>query len=262
LSREERPGRFVVVGCGTVVPEAETACSCYWVELQGMRALLDCGPGAVQALARLRLPWSQVTHLIITHFHADHVGALPGLFFSLKHGIESHREAPLEVWGPPGTRSLFQGLAATLGDFLLDPGFPVHLRELAPGDTTTLGDVRLLSHKTPHTPESQAIRLEASGTSLTYSGDSGPDDVLAEFARDSQLFVCECSLPDDAAADNHLSPGRVARLASMARVENLLLTHLYPRLRAEHDVRALVAAAGYGGRVSVAHEGWSCELGR
>lgn len=250
-------GELVVVGCGTVVPEADRGCSSYWVEREGSRVLLDCGPGAVQSLARLGLPWHALTDLVLTHFHGDHVGALPGLFFAFQHGLPEPRAEPLVVWGPAGTRALFEGLARALGDYLLDPGFPVQIRELAAGREERLaGGSRLTAHPTPHTEESVAVRLDGGEGAVGYTGDTGPSEALGEFLADLELLVCECSLLDAEVGDNHLSPGRVARLARTARPATLLLTHVYPHVRAREDVVALVRSAGYAaGEVRLATDG-------
>lgn len=255
--------RLTVVGCGTVVPESDRACSSYYVERGETRALLDCGAGAVQAMARLAVSWERLSHLFLTHFHADHVGALPGLFFALKHGIHPPRTAaPLEVWGPPGTRALFEGLAATLGDFFLDPGFPVSIREMAPGSEMVAGDLVVSCRNVPHTPESIALRLAGGGggPALVYTGDTGPDEGLADFCRDVDLLVAECSLPDDLVGDNHLSPARVGRLARRAGALRVVATHIYPQFRDSADVPALISAAGYSGPVELAEEGLSIDL--
>lgn len=254
--------RLVVVGSGTVVPEGDRGGSSFYVEMEGVRALVDCGPGAVQSLARHELPWNRLTHLVLTHFHADHVGALPGLFFSLKHAVLPGRDEPLTVWGPPGTRGLFEGLASVLGDYLVDPGFPLEIREIAPGDDVELsGRVRLRAHKTPHTDESHAVRLDGSDASAGYTGDTGPSPELGEFFEGTDVLVCECSLTDDQVGDNHLSPPGVAEIAARARPELLLLTHIYPHVRHEYDVVALVAAAGYAGSVALAKDGGVHALG-
>lgn len=249
-------GRLTVVGSGTVVPEADRGCSCYAVELGGRRVLLDCGPGTVQGLVRHGVPWERLSDLVLTHFHADHVGALPGLFFALKHAVSPARSDPLHVWGPAGTMALFDGLAATLGDYLLDPGFPVEIREVADGDEVPLGHVlRLATAATPHTDESRAARLRAEGVRIGYTGDTGPSAPLADFVEGVDLLLCECSLLDDEVGDNHLSPGRVAALARRARPELLLLTHIYPHVRNGHDPAALVAAAGWSGESRVVADG-------
>lgn len=256
--------RLTVAGCGTVVPEADRACSSYWVEHRDTRLLLDCGFGAVQALARVGVPWNRLTHLFLTHFHADHVGALPGLFFALRHGVYPPRSdaEPLEVWGPAGTRDLFHGLASTLGDFLLDPGFPVSIREMTPGARVPAGGVVVSCQDVPHTAESVAIRIEAEpgGEVLVYTGDTGPDEALAGFCQDADVLLSECSLPDDRVGDNHLSPARVARLARRAGAGRLVVTHVYPQFRLSADVPALIAAAGYDGAIDMAREGLRLEV--
>jgi ribonuclease BN (tRNA processing enzyme) len=225
--------------------------------------LLDCGPGAVQGLARFDVPWPTLTDLVITHFHVDHIGGLPGLFFALKHGfLPTRSEPPLDVWGPLGTVRLFEGLATALGPFVLDPGFAVRLHEVAPGDEVELtGGTRLLTHKTPHTDESLGLRLEADDRVVGYTGDTGPSDTLGRFMRGADVLVCECSLRDEEVGDNHLSPSRVARLAEQARPDTLLLTHVYPHLRERGDLVTRVRHAGYAeGRIELAEDGDTYQL--
>ncbi len=252
---------LTVVGCGTVVPEAEHGASCYHLELDGASLLLDCGPGALQGLVRADVPWPEITDLAITHFHADHIGALPGLFFAFRHGMDGPRERPLAVWGPIGTRSLFERMADAFGAFVLDPGFPVEIHELAPDGEARLAEgVRIRAFPTPHTDESLAFRVEGSGGTVGYTGDTGPSEALGPFMAGASVLLCECSLADDEVGDNHLSPGRAAAIARAARPDLLLLTHVYPHLRRRADVAALVARAGYRGETRVARAGLRVKL--
>jgi ribonuclease BN (tRNA processing enzyme) len=254
--------RLVVVGCGTVVPEPDRGCSSYFLELGGGRILLDCGAGTVQSLARLGLPWAKLSDLVITHFHADHVGALPGLMFALKYGMMTPRgDDELVVWGPPGTKKLFDSLAAALGEYMVEPGFPLLFRELRPGERAGLPcGVELSVHKTVHTDESHAVRLDGPEAAVGYTGDTGPAPGLGEFFAGVDLLVSECSLTDGEVGDNHLSPARVAEIARESEPGLLLLSHIYPHVRESHDVPSLVAAADWSGRALVAMDGLSVDL--
>lgn len=255
--------RLVVVGSGTVVPEADRGCSCFFVEMEGARILLDCGPGVLQGVARYAIPWSRLTDLILTHFHADHVGGLPGLFFALKHATRpGKRDQPLDVWGPPGTRRLFEKLADALGAFLRDPGCPLQVRDIAPGDSAELrSGIVLRTFKTSHTAESHGVRLDGAVVSVGYTGDTSPCASLGTFMRAVSLLVCECSFLDGEVGGHHLSPTGVAQIAQEAQPGRLLLTHVYPHVRESHDVAALVRAAGYRREeVLVAHDGLVLEL--
>lgn len=245
----------VVAGSGTVVPHPERTCAAYHVRAGALQLLLDCGPGAVHHLARFRLPWATLSHLFISHFHTDHIGDLPALLFALKHGLSEAREAPLYVLGPPGTTALMRRLADAHGAYILDPGFPLHIHELAPGERFPLDDAYALRvAKTPHADESLACRVDGPIASLGYTGDTGPSADLGRSLRTVDLLIAECSLPDALALPAHLSPSSVAELASAASPRELLLSHVYPQLEGE-DLPALVRDAGWGGPVRVAHDG-------
>lgn len=253
--------RVVTVGTGTAVPDPARASACLWVELGDARAVLDCGTGALQGMARAGLPWGEVTHLVLSHFHNDHLNDVPALVFALRYGLAVPRAAPLRVVGPVGVKALFQRWAAALGAWLTEPGFPVSFSELGLEELVPIGPGTIEAHPTPHTDESVAYRLDAPDGSLGYTGDTGPSDAVADFLEGVDLLVAECSLPDDLAIDHHLSPSRVARLARRARPGTLVVTHVYPQL-GNQDVVESIRRAGYRGRVVRAEDGMEFEVSK
>lgn len=246
----------VVVGCGTAVPEADRACSGYWVDSGGQRFLLDCGPGIVHGLAALDLAWSQLDVLVLSHFHNDHIGDVPYLFFALRHGTTERRTKPLKVIGPAGTSDLLEGMTRIFGGHVRNPGFAVRVQELSPNSGVEYDEgLRVSCRKTPHTEESLAYRIDGPAGSLGYTGDTGPDATLGKFFEGVDLLIAECALPDDEAIPTHLSPASAADLTVAAAPGALLATHLYPRL-ARRDPAALLARAGWQGRTIIAHVGY------
>lgn len=265
---------LTVVGSGTVVPAPDRVCSGYWVRAAGRRMLLDCGPGVTHHLARFGLPWPELDYLVLSHFHTDHVGGIPALLFALKHGLSAPRTTPLEVVGPTGTRRLLEAMASAFGDYLLDPGFPLIVREVDPGDGADRDPVKsgtdaaeiapglfLRASQARHTPEALCWRVESRGAALAYSGDTGFAPGLARFFRGAALLVCECSLPDELAMETHLTPTSLARIAEPAGPGILVVTHVYPQL-ARQDVEGQLRAAGWSGRTILARDGLTLEVTR
>jgi ribonuclease BN (tRNA processing enzyme) len=253
--------RLVVVGSGTAAPEPERVCSAYYLETADARLLMDCGPGAVHHLARFGLPWNRLDHLLLSHFHNDHVGDVPTLLFALKWGTAEPRVRPLHLWGPRGLHHRLDRMADAFGTHVSDPGFPLDVHELDPGSTAQLGDgLTLYCAATPHTEGSLAFRIEAQGGArIGYTGDTGPSDEVARFLAGVDLMIAECSVPDDQAMETHLTPSRLAAMALVARPRRLMPTHVYPAL-ARLDLPALLRDAGWDGETVLATDGLSLEL--
>ena len=251
--------RFTTLGTGTVALTGARSCSGYLYEADDLRLLLDCGSGITRRLAELGIAWPAITHVALTHFHIDHHGDFPTLVFAWKYGQLPPRSAPLDIIGPAGTRSLLERLSAAYGEWLLAPGFPVNFREIAPGEAIELSSaIRLSAFKVPHTAESVAYSIERGGRRVVYTGDTGPDDALADWARGCDLLVCECSLPASMAVKEHLTPEQCASLAARAGPRHLVLTHFYPPVE-RADIRATIAAR-YNGPVTLGRDGWHIDL--
>jgi ribonuclease BN (tRNA processing enzyme) len=250
--------RLTVLGTGTIAFDAKRSCAGYYAEAGNARLLMDCGSGTSRRLAELGVPWQDMTHVALTHFHIDHHQDLPSIIFAWKYGQLPPRSAPIDIIGPVGTQALLEKLAAAYGEWVLDPGFPVRVTELAPLAGFDLGGARLECAKVPHTPESVAYSIVEGTHRLVYSGDTGFDPAFAEWASGCDLLVLECSLPQSMAIPEHLTPEQCGEIARLAEPRTLVLTHLYPPVEAV-DVAALVAAK-YEGRVVMAHDGWRTVL--
>jgi ribonuclease BN (tRNA processing enzyme) len=217
--------RLTVIGSSPAWPNPGGACSGYLVEGPG-RLLVDCGPGVLAKL-REREPWPRIDAIVLTHLHLDHWGDLvPWVWGTLYGpGVEAPRPELHVYRGAP------EALASTLsqlgGAGLLERVFDV--REYDEGVPFEVAGFRLRALGVPHYDErSHALRIEADGAALAYSGDAGPCDALVEIARDVDLFLCEATLErgaDDGELRGHLAADEAVALAEAAGARRLLLTH-------------------------------------
>lgn len=251
---------LTVLGSGTVAPSAERTAPAYWVETERVNLLLDCGAGTLHRAAAFGVSWPTVTHVAISHFHPDHWGELPMLFFALRYGTRPERSAPLTVIGPAGFRARLTLLAGALGDWVLDPGYPLEIREVHAGDRMDLSEgVALETCKTPHTGESLAYAVRDGTGRLVYTGDTGWSAELARWALGCDLLLAECSLPDGEGITIHLTPSQAGTLARDARARRLVLTHFYPQI--EGTDPAAVAGRVFAGDVIAANDGERFAIG-
>ena len=246
--------KLTVLGSGTVVPDGARNSSGYFVEMPGVRLMMDCGAGTLHALARYGLPWEQMTHLYVSHFHVDHIGELASLFFAFHHGTKTKRNEPLTLIGPQGLDRVMNGLKDAFSSDLFEPKFPVNVRMVSPGESVELAaSCQLSVAKTPHTKESLAVRLESEGRALCYTGDTDYSEEVAAFFSNASLMISECSFQERRDGVPHVSVADVAKMAAQAGAKKLLVTHFYFEVNEVELKREL--QQGFSGEVLIGRDG-------
>jgi ribonuclease Z len=165
----------------------------------------DLGSGALANYDGLGLPVTATTKVFLTHLHADHVGDMPTLVWSL---AKAGRRDPVEVWGPAGevpelgTRAYAEHLeAAHAWDMASLRGHPgqsgAHTETTeVPWDRTSLvydrDGVQVHSFPVIHILNgSVGYRLDFNGRSVVFSGDTRPCKPLVEACDGADLLVHE-----------------------------------------------------------------------
>jgi ribonuclease Z len=134
---------LVFLGTAGSMPTAQRAPAALLVRRGGDRLLFDCAEGTQRQLLRSAVGLPDLEEVFLTHFHADHVLGLPGMFktFALRG-----RELPLTVYGPRGLRDLLGSLKRVVGRLTYD----VRLVELEPGDALERDGYRLATFDVAH----------------------------------------------------------------------------------------------------------------
>lgn len=236
--------RLTVVGCSPAWPNPGGAQSGYLVEGAGS-LLLDCGPGVLARL-RERGGWPSPDAIAITHLHLDHFGDLVPWVWGTAHLEQTVRA---QLWVPHGGRERL----ATIGSLL---GFPemfertFELHEYEHGVAFDAAGFRVTATRVPHYGfDAHGLRVTDGVRILAYSGDSAPDDALAELARDADLFLCEATLERgdlDADPRGHLSLEEALASFRASGARRLLVTHRPAELP--------------GDGAELAHDGLVCEV--
>lgn len=134
---------LVFLGTAGSMPTAQRAPAALLVRRGGDRLLFDCAEGTQRQLLRSSVGLVELAEIFVTHFHADHILGLPGLFktFSLRG-----RERPLEVYGPRGLVDLLGSLKRVVGKL----SYELRVIELEPGDVLERDEYRLATFAVSH----------------------------------------------------------------------------------------------------------------
>jgi len=248
--------RLTVVGCSGSFPGPDSAASCYLLEAEGFRLVVDMGNGALSALQRFA-PIFGIDAIVLSHLHADHCVDLYS--YSVARAFSpAGPQPPIPVHGPTRTAERMSYIHGPNGD---DLGVTKRLAfaTLEPG-RMKIGpfDVRLV--RVNHPVETFAFRFEHAGRALVYTGDTGETEAVPELASGADVFLSEAAFLEGPGLppDIHLTARQAGAYASRAGVGRLVLTHLVPG-NSPDDALA-EAASEFPGDLAVAATGQVIDL--
>jgi ribonuclease BN (tRNA processing enzyme) len=216
--------------------------TCMLVEADSQRLLIDCGTTSLVALRRAGIDPASIDAILISHLHGDHFGGVP---FLLLDGQFRRGTRPLVVAGPPGVEAR---VAATME--ALFPGATgiqrrftttfVEWREREPID---VAGARVVAYPVMHPSGAPpfALRVQAAGRTVVYSGDTEWTDILGEAARGADLFVCE-AYTFERKIRFHLDWATVAAHRADLQCGRLVVTHMSDDMLARLPDLAVEAA--------------------
>src|ERR1043165_3650737 len=225
---------LVVLGSGTSVFHPRRASAGFWLQTKAGSILVDCSAHAPHRMAEEQLDWINLDAIWISHLHLDHCAGLAPFLFGIKwaKGIDK-RTKPLRIVGCAGVRKLLEAIDQTHNYKLFEQPFKIEIEEIESSDEPRafelLPRLKTMAISTLHRAESLAICFtDTDGATLVYTADTGYSEAIADFARDADLLILECSFYRDKPTAKHLELADAMRIAQIAKPKQLLLTHLYP----------------------------------
>lgn len=247
----------IIIGSGTGVPRLRRGSPAVGVKAGENFILLDIGSGTLRAMLHYDLNFNNIDILCLSHLHPDHVGDLVPFFFASRYGLGYTRKKPFWLLAAQGFSEFQEKLQSVWGEWVEPPKGLMRLQELTGDrDNFTANGVTITTAPVNHIASSLAYRLEYAGQAMVYSGDTDWSDSLIDLARGADLIILEASNPFKVAG--HLTPEEAGRLAEMAGVPRLVLTHIYP----PGDAVDLVEEAGrsFTGEITIAEDGLRLDI--
>jgi len=248
---EAAPGRdslrIRIIGCGDAFGSGGRLQTCLCVESDTRRFLIDCGASALVGLRKFDVDPNAIDTVLVTHMHGDHYAGIPWL--ALQRAAAGVRR-PLAVLGPKGISRRLPGLA----DHLFPSASPrpdrfnLDIREYASFRPTALargwpGGVTVTGYPVSHVPATNphALRIEAAGKVIAFSGDTAWDDRLIDAAAGADIFICEAwSLRP--AAPVHLDIETLRARRADLDCARIMLTHMGDDVLAALPIEGFEAA--------------------
>lgn len=249
--------RITLLGTGGPRPDPARQGPATLVEVAGLRLLFDAGRGVATQMAKADVSLTEIDAVFLTHHHFDHIGGLGDLLMA---AWNFGRTRPLNVYGPPGTRSIVR----TLFDQIYASDIRFRIREAEvigvpiPHPTNIIRGFDVESGVIESNPKfklevgrvehgSMALgldagewsavgyRIEGDNRTAVIAGDAVAGRDLGDLAQDVDvLVICAYLAGDEIVSDEdrflseHILAGapQAAQIAAEAGVRQLLLTHL------------------------------------
>jgi len=216
----------------------------------GTQFILDCGTGLRVLGSRWTAPAAGViasgvrnpeTHILVTHYHWDHIQGVP--FFAPLYSennafhFYSFRSKHL---GRDSLKQVFETQMAT-------PYFPVNMSamtakkkfmEVSGGDSFTIGENKITARYINHPQGCLGYRIETPGGTVVYATDNEPGDPqldheLRELAAGADIFINDAQYTPEQLATTrqgwgHSSWREGVKVAREAGAKTLVLFHHDP----------------------------------
>jgi ribonuclease BN (tRNA processing enzyme) len=267
---------FEVLGSGG--PEIDGRASTsylLWIDNKA-RLIIDMGSGSMLRFEQSGAKLETLEAVVLTHLHIDHSVDLPAF---VKAGFFSSRTEPLEIIAPFGNKyfpsidefltNLFgkNGAYRYMSDVLSEQSdsFQIIPIEISTQTTRKYKDFTLTLVPVHHgIVPAIALRIDVDGKSIVISGDTNnANKNLEKIAKDADLFIAHHAIPEHAgrfAKDLHMTPSTIAKIAKIANVGKIILTHRMNRTRDKEKESLAIIKKEFKGKVIFAEDNMKVKL--
>jgi ribonuclease BN (tRNA processing enzyme) len=234
---------MTLLGTGTCQIEFERRASSVLIQLDALPVLFDCGHGVVQRLLEIGIQHHELNHIVVSHFHPDHVSDLIPFLHAGAWSRHNPRTTDLHIYGPPGIQRIIDGFRAIFGESSLQqPIYDILIHEVA-GERFSIGSYEFDFISLPPAGN-HGLRFEWRGRHYAITGDSNFHEHEITFLHKVDLAIID---------SGHLKDDEIVQLALASQAKTMVCSHLYREIDAP-KLQTQAVKAGYEGTVLVARD--------
>ena len=199
------------------LPRIKQECNSVFVELgNGDSFVFDCGSGVSANYVAMKIPYSKMDKIFLTHLHGDHTSDLITIYC---FGPANDRKTPLNIWGPSadsadeGTTAFCSMLKSLMkwhvesfsflstGLVTGEDGYDINATELPYMETGIAYEnngVKITHFPAVHARDgSISYKLEWNGLSMVFTGDTKPNYYVIDNAKGVDVLISEMVVPPE-----------------------------------------------------------------
>jgi ribonuclease Z len=242
---------LIFLGTGAAAPDSDHHNTHFAFRYEMGVVLVDCGTSPPLRLPEAGVSIGEVSDIVLTHFHPDHVGSLPLL---LMHMWLMGRQRALRIYG---LHHCLERVEDVMGFYHWEewPGFfTVSFHRLPEQERSPVLEyegLRIFASPVRHVVPTIGLRfeIEKSSKMVAYSCDTEPCPEVVSLADNAEVLIHEATGEEV----GHSSAAQAGKIATEAGVDTLYLVH-YPAM--EISKKELLEQAGdtFSGNVIVAED--------
>lgn len=209
--------KVTIIGHWGGFPKVGEATSGYLIEHDDYKLLLECGSGVLSSLQKV-IDLGSLNAVLISHYHYDHCCDIGPLQYARQIKTQlGEINNPFPIYAPNGEFfNLLKWENYTYGESFNE------------SSTLNLGPFEISFIKNNHPVEAYSVKIKCSNKVLAFTSDTSYFEELADFFKDSDLLIAECSFYAhmDGTKAGHLNSSQAGMLAEKSNVKKLVLTHL------------------------------------
>ncbi len=243
--------KLIILGSSNAIPDARHENTHMVIVGEQRTILVDCVSNPILRLQQARVEFNNLTDLILTHFHPDHVSGVPQLLMNM---WLMGRRRSLSIYGLHHTLDRIEGLMGYYSWSEWPNLFPIAFYRLPAGERTLVlesEEFRIFSSPVRHLIPAIGLRIELKQNDkvVAYSSDTEPCAQVIRLAEGADVLIHESA----GGFLGHSSAAEAGDTARQAEVGELYLIH-YPTGKYASGDLVAEAKMSFAGPVTLAQD--------